>query len=686
MAEPDPSDARPHGSARWLGWPTVAALAALHIALALSSARLESATFDEGLHLTSGYANWLGGDQRLHSGNGVLAQRWFALPLVLSGDRFSFPAPDRVIANQRVDDFHLLTHFLAHVFFYEVGNDPRSLLLRARTMGALLGALLCVLVYAWSRRLWGPGAAIVSTALCAFSPNVLAHARLATSDLMFATLLLAAIGLVWRSFWRPSLLAVIASGAALGALAVTKLSAAGAIPMVALLVIARALFPTPLVFPGGRSFHRPGPRALALLASLLVQGLAAASVIWAIYGFRYDVVPEGTLGQEGMERQWEWVHERDGFAIDAIDALRRVHALPEGFLYGAAFVVRHSEERNSFFRGMTRIGGDWRFFPYAIGVKTPLALFALLGLAGAAVLRVSPEARSTIARTAAPLLALIGVHGALAVSSEINLGLRHVLPLYPPMFILAGGALTLSARRGLARTVALVLTVLGTAAFAGASLAIWPHYLAYFNPLVGPSHGYRVLVDSSLDWGQDLDNLASDLKGRPEALETPIYLAYFGSADPKFHDFGQPGQLDVRLLPGFFDWSTIQHREATAPLDWTLEPGLYAISATILQQPWARIPREWGPDEHRRYARLAERFRPLERMPHPATALRSALADPQLREDWMYFRELRLSRLCQVLREREPDWQVGYSIGVYRVGPEELARVAPSSSGEETPR
>jgi len=660
MPEPERSAQASH---RWLGWPAAAVLAVVHIALAMSSARLESSTFDEGLQLTAGYANWLTGDQRLHAGNGLLPQLWFALPLVLDGERFSFPNPDRVIASQPVDDFHLLTHFLAHVFFYEVGNDPAEILLRSRALAALLGAALCGLVYGWARRLWGRPAGVLACALCALSPNVLAHAGLATSDLMFTVLLVGSLGLVWRSFWRPSLAIALAAGAALGALALTKVSAVGAIGMIASLLVLRALWPVPLPWRGGRALAAPRQRAAALLALLALQAAAAVTLIWAAHGFRYDIAPPGTPGREAVEQQWAWVHERDGLGIDTIDALRSLRALPEAFLFSAAFVLRHAEERSSFFRGETGIGGDWRFFPYAIGVKTPLALFGLIALAALAARRAPPPQRRRLAVVGAPLVALIAVHGLLAVTSPINLGLRHVLPLYPALFVLAGGAA--SARLGVAaRTTAVALGVW----FAAASASIWPHYLAYFNLLVGPENGYRVLVDSSLDWGQDLDTLQRDLRERTG--HEPVYLSYFGSADPMFHD------LDVRLLPGFFDWATIQHREAHAPLDWTLEPGLYAISATMLQQSWAAVPREWAPTQHADYRALGARFRKLERAPDPATALRAALGDDTTRADWLHYRSLRLSRLCQVLREREPDWQVGHSILVYRVTEDELQRVA----------
>ena len=243
---------------RWLARNSTAlaaALIALHIGLAASSALQKSPTFDEGFHITAGAANWLGADYRLHSGNGVLAQAWFALPIALAPGRFQVPNPDVVIESQPVSDFHLLTIYLARVFFYEMGNAPSDILLYARSMAIALGALLCALVFAWSRRCFGPVAGLLSCALCALSPNILAHARLATSDLIFALCLLFSVGAVWRSFWKPGVGTVIGAGLALGALALTKLSALGVIPMIALLLAVRAAANSPFeVGSAGRRF------------------------------------------------------------------------------------------------------------------------------------------------------------------------------------------------------------------------------------------------------------------------------------------------------------------------------------------------------------------------------------------------------------------------------------------------
>jgi len=666
---------------------------AVHVALAATSAARSSATFDEGFHIVAGAVKASSGDARLHSGNGWLAEVLAGLPIALAPDRFRIPDPDGIVGRQRVRDFHELTVYLAHVMSYELGNDPAEILRRARTPSIALGAALCALVFAWSRRAFGDVGGLVSCALCAFSPNVLAHARLATSDLVFTLALVAAIGCVWRSFWRATLANVALAGTALGALALTKLSSLGAIPMVAALVAMRAAWPAPLRL-GGRALARPLARAGALCALVALEGALAVAIIWSAYGLRFDAVPEGRAGRETMEAQWSWVRERESAVLAGIDRLRAARALPEAYLFSAAFVWRQAEERRSFFAGEVRTGGDPRFFPTAIATKTPLGVFALLALAATAALprfaaaRAGPGEDRTAAErlpasalaVCAPLGVLALVHGAFLATSDINLGLRHALPLYPAAFVLAGGAARLA--RGAAGRAAVAL---GVASVAASSLATWPHYLAYFNALLPEGRAYRVFVDSSLDWGQELDALGPALRAMLEPGE-PAYLSYFGTADPLYH--ASLRELGLRRLPGFFDWPSRRAQWNEVDVATTLEPGVYAISATMLQQAWSTPSRDGTPEEARELAALGARFAPLFAAAgsHEAelAQLRLALAvDPTARDAWVRFAELRFAKLCRALRARDPDANVGNSILLYRVGPAELERAlsdGPSTS------
>ena len=180
----------------------VLALVGCFVAMAWTSAIQKSPTFDEGYFVVSGYQNWLRNDYRIHSGNGVLVQRFMSLPHVLQPERFEFPDPEQIVRNFRVRDLAELSYFMIHVFFYQVGNDVDEILRVGRPAAIALAALLPLLVFAWSRSLFGFAGGLVSLVVCCFSPNWLAHGRLMTADVMLSLLLLASVGALWHSWHR----------------------------------------------------------------------------------------------------------------------------------------------------------------------------------------------------------------------------------------------------------------------------------------------------------------------------------------------------------------------------------------------------------------------------------------------------------------------------------------------------
>ncbi len=240
--------------------------------------------------------------------------------------------------------------------------------------------------------------------------------------------------------------------------------------------------------------------------------------IWASFGFRYAIVTT----PENWTRNVKDGPQRDGSYSDGmIRFAQDHHLLPEAYLGGFRYQLA-TQVRQSFFNGQHTVYGSRGFFPYCIAVKTPLSVFALLALAGWMYLRGAPDTNADVTTTRsrrlarlyeiAPLVALLGVYWAFALTSSLNIGLRHLLPTYPPMFILAGAAaLCFQAPSAAARRPASSLARCLIQGIAVTALVInvveacwcWPHYLAYFNLLAGgASHGYRHLVDSSLDWGR----------------------------------------------------------------------------------------------------------------------------------------------------------------------------------------
>jgi hypothetical protein len=335
-----------------------------------------------------------------------------------------------------------------------------------------------------------------------------------------------------------------------------------------------------------------------------------------------------------------------------------------------------SKSRVAFLNGQFSEQGWRMFFPYSLLVKTPLPTLALLVAAILAAIAGS-RCRARGLYRAAPLVVFLIVYWAIAVASNLNIGHRHILPTYPIMFILAGAAADWFHSR---QAVVRALPVLLVAWLIIESASIYPHYLAYFNQLAGgPRHGYRHLVDSSLDWGQDLPGLKRWLDEQSETTpQRPVYLSYFGVGNPEHytvpeHDNPEHDGLRVRQLPAFPDWRS--QRETA-----DLEPGTYCISATNLQSVYIPPRGPWNPEYEQKYqallveiAKLAKRQQEdpklLERIEHdPAAAPELAAWNDALTQ----FEQYRFARLCAYLRQREPDDSVGYSILIYRLDADDL--------------
>jgi hypothetical protein len=410
-----------------------------------------------------------------------------------------------------------------------------------------------------------------------------------------------------------------------------------------------------------------------------------------------------------------------------VEFAHRHRLLPEAYLYGYAHVWKLSRARTSFLGGEISNHGWRRFFPFTFLVKTPLATHLLLLAAAAASVALW---RSTPRRGerpsdplvwfgALPLGAFVVVYGGAAIFSQINIGHRHILPLYPALFILCGAAgrwLELACTSDIAPGWRRPAAVGGAAVAVGVlavEAATWfPHHLSYFNGLVRPARAYRHLVDSSLDWGQDLPSLRRYLGQHPPTGRT--YLAYFGMGRPSYYGikatqiFGHLGfefvaQPALRVLPNLLpdrDHAQIDEFRQREPV---YDPGLiatvefgavsgalllkrpdalrlaggtYFISATLVQPlTYSKAFGPWTARHEETYQRLRETVRPLleDDLRTRAAALgrHSAIEWLQAFDD---FNEFRFARLTAFLRQREPDDTINYSILVYRLTDEDLAR------------
>jgi 4-amino-4-deoxy-L-arabinose transferase-like glycosyltransferase len=674
----------------------VLVLLAVHLGLGLSAIARKSMTFDEGAHFAGGFSYWAANDYRLQPENGNWSQRWAAFPLWQSGLKVRLDGRAWQISD---------VWGICDRLFYESGGDADALVWRGRLMMVLPEAALGLLVYFWSRRLFGAYGGLISLILYAFSPSMLANGFIATSDLFATLFFLSASGSLWTLLHRVSPFTVLLTCFTLAGLLLSKYSGVLIAPMGIVMVAVRLLNPQPLRFNlrKPREIHGRLPQLGTFAALVLVEFLGVVFIIWASYGFRYAAF--APPDQEGTRFMSPWQEVHEGLKSDmnnVVQFARDYHLLPEGYLYGFSTVLLYSQMRAGFLDGEFGLHGWISFFPCCLAWKTSLTLFLMLGLAGwaywvyrdrtIAVQQSPADPHWPRPYALVPLLVLFGVYWVVALRSNLNIGHRHILPTYPPMFIFAGAAaLWFKApadgrmQRGRTSTnrvkaknagivwpsaVAMARVVLAGALVATAveSIWFWPHYLAYFNVLSGgPRHAYRRLIDSSLDWGQDLKGLKRWLDDHPEDSRDPqrVYLSYFGTTRPEYYGIG------AQRLPFFFPRPWEPH------IPRPLTGGLYCLSASMLEGVYTvPLAGRWNVAYEKHYQELRQSVLQVQAAAANPAVNRAILNDAMSREfqDACHIYEtLRFSRLTSYLRQREPDDEVGYSILIYRLTDADVA-------------
>jgi hypothetical protein len=610
--------------------------------MATSISDTEGVVGDEIAHLTAGYSYWTTGDYRLQPENGNLPQRWAALPLLRRHLRF--PTLDQ--SAWRISD----VWEMGFRWFYDLGNDLEGMLRDGRRMIALFGIGAGALVFAWARRLHGDRAALLAVTLFAFCPTMLANGALITSDMAATCMFLAAVTAFWAMAHRLTLLRWILFGLALGLLCVAKFSAPLIAPMCALLFVVRLAGPGPLEvgWPLPRRIAGRLRIGLALVGATLAACAVAVTVIWASYGFRYAMFRTYEPNHVRSLVGWDVLEDQGGAIVPLMRFARAHEVLPESYLYGFAHTWRFSRYRKAFLNGDYRSSGWVGFFPYTLSVKTPIALFALLALAALHALsrrRPAPEWRARFYAWS-PLLALFVVYWAFSLTSHLNIGHRHIMPVYPVLFVMASGAAGWMARppRWMGALVAALV-----AWFAAESLWIRPHYLAYFNEFVGPRDAWKHLVDSSLDWGQDLPSVHRWLVEHPQTR--PVYISYFGSGDLVYYKVDATRIGDVN-----FD---VRLRKAPH----VLGGGLWIISVTQFQQDYTEARGPWDPPKEARYRQL------LNQMVEDAKEHRA-----MTEQEGNTFEEFQFARLCHYLRGKQPIEELNYTFLIFQLTDDEVTQ------------
>ena len=519
------------------------------------SASRHSPSVDEVGHMAAGLNHWHTGNFDLYRVNPPLGRLVATLPLAVAGIR----EPDEKVDSRppRRPEFFLGKEFVSV-------HGPRAFWYFTVARWAclpftLLGGYVC---YRWARELYGPRSGLLAAVLWSFCPLVLANAQMITPDTAGAALGTLACYLFWRWLRQPNRPRAYWAGLGLGLALLCKTS------WIFLFLL------WPLSWAGLRLSQRPTPSRREWLAQ---GGQIGLSLFLCVTVVNMGYLFEGCFVRLG---DYPFVSKALTVASDTGPPRNRFAGtwlgsvpvpLPANFVSGID-VQKADFERGlwSYLRGQWRQGGWWYYYLYGLSVKWPLGNWLLLVLAIVSCVL----GRTRLGNWRDELfLVLPGIALFVLVSSQtgFNHHLRYILPSLPFAFIWMSRVAEVSVSRS-----RLWIAVTAMAVFwsVGSSLKVYPHSLSYFNELAGgPENGSAHLVDSNLDWGQDLLYLKHWLDEHPESR--PLGLAYFGYIDPRVAgiEFVLPPSGPTEAT----DLSLVEEG-SLGP-----RPGWFAVSATLLR-------------------------------------------------------------------------------------------------------
>jgi len=559
---------------RWI----ITAVACLLVVLAAElflSIRQESQTFDESAHIYSGYSYWKRADFGINPEHPPLVKLVAALPLLPL--RLNVQPPPNIY-------FRAASAVGGIQFLYSQNAD--ALLLRARVAASIFAFALALLIFAAGYEMFGAGAALFALILFVFEPNILAHGALVTTDMGLACWLFAAVYTFYRYVKRRSVLRLVVCGIVTGLALAAKHSALLVFPILLVLAaieVAGRYRQTELGNEATTKAGIRGRQALRFLGALAVISAISVTVLWAFYGFRYkarpgnlEITPPTAAFLESLHRPAE---------TRLIRFSERHHLLPESYLYGLTDVAILSHDgRPAFLLGKLYPQGRWFYFPVAFVIKSTLGFLLLLILLVAAKGIRRAEIRREILFLVIPPLMFFAV----AMGSKLDIGLRHILPVYPFLIVLAaGGAWSLTRQ---SRRWAYVVAVL-LAFHAISSLRAYPNYLPYSNEIWGgPPNTYKVLADSNVGWEGGLKGLREYLNNQHI---TQCWFAYDGPVDPDYY------HIPCSPLPTLFSLLLGRNQQAVAE----------QVQGPVFVGSQELTGFDWGPEDMNPYAQFAE-FRP----------------------------------------------------------------------------
>ncbi len=539
----------------------------------------DSGIVDEVAHIPAGYSYLKYQDYRLNPEHPPLIKDLAAAPLLFMN--LQFPTTNAAWTTDVNGQWESGWHFI-----YHDGNNADRVLFFARLPILLLALVLGWVLYRFTKNRFGTAAGLLTLFFYVLCPNVMAHSRFVTTDLGAAAFIFFSFITFLKYLELPTKknLGIATVFFALAQLA--KFSAVLLVPFYfALLLVAV------IVWSDRGTWQK---RLLGYLLGFIGMGIGALALIWLFYIPHVLSMPSDV--QDALIRGslvsdiWKPVVS----FLTAINGNVLTRALVQ-YLLGVAMVVgRVAGGNTTYFLGQVTNQSFVWYFPVTYLIKTPVALLILIlatFLAGVwRYLRKTPLRvwRNFVEYTRSHhveflALGFIAFYSYISISGNLNLGIRHLLPIFPFIFLLVGVKTVALVRSiGVTKVWPIVMVALLMVYYAGANVLAYPSYLSYMNELVGGTpNADKYLSDSSVDWGQDLKRLHDYVATRPEIKE--IAVDYFGGGEPKYYFCDRVHDAAGKLVTDGtlgYDCSHSVYKEWHAQLG--VPKGYIAVSETFL--------------------------------------------------------------------------------------------------------
>jgi hypothetical protein len=496
----------------------------------LHAIRGESLTWDEGDHIFAGYESLKTHDFGLNPEHPPMVKMIGALPLLSLELRVPAVGHRFFKEEAYMDGRELLFHNgPADGGHY----DANTLIFRARLFASVFSLIAAVLIFLGTTEMFSLTAGLIALVLFCFEPNLIAHGAFVTTDMAASCTIFATIYAFWRWVKVPSAARLLTAGLVGGFALAAKHSTILLAPMLLLLAAV-------VLYDQRRKDHTPSPLRITparMITALAVITGVAVIVLWAFYGFRFSARPAGLALTPSLADYIKPLAPREAHGILF---LAHWHLLPESYLYGLADVRRVANDMPSFLLGRVYAHGTWMYFPIVFLIKSTLPMLALLALTLFAIARRWLRPSLELAFVLIPPI----VYMLVSMGSHLNIGARHILPVYLFCCVIAGAgaAALLRAQQTRKSRERWTLTVMALLIFhVATTLHASPNYISYANEAWGgPTQTYRYLSDSNTDWAQQLIAVSAELRARGVQH---CYIAYFATPFILPSDYGIPCDL-----------------------------------------------------------------------------------------------------------------------------------------------